>query len=230
MISVNKKESVLSKIIEQLEQPLIEKRFVLKRKNIFERKPDEINRTEQFEIKLAITKGHINLHLILKVIDSKLLKDYNQILKATLLDEKQKYPTNWSQDVIMKSIEQRTKRKVLHELRDWRNIKNDDHSLCEFNQRFSIWVATFYNIEEIENWQEQLVYSTVLSEIYFSHTKDLNYILNNLDCYDDTLKLYLLKENPEKLKEVYKELIQTRTRNKIDTAELEMFYDYLNKF
>ena len=54
-------------------------------------------------------------------------------------------------------------------LTDWRDFKEEKESLADFNDRFSIWVTAFNDINEIPNWKAQLVQSVLFAEKWFSN-------------------------------------------------------------
>lgn len=219
------KTVILDKIKKVLENPLSQKGFKLKNKTIFERINDK-NQQEQYQINLSKNKGYFQLHLILKVIDKQKLKPYNEILSKTLTDNRYKFPPNWKTNDIEDSIKIQTKREELSSLSDWKCLKNENESLEDFNNRFSIWLHSFDELEEIENWQEQLRTSVSLIDKYFNNI-DTEYIIN--DSIGKLLPMFLLKDNREKLNKYYQESREkVLSRNK-EPLELDIFYEYLAK-
>ena len=62
----------------------------------------------------------------------------------------------------------RTSKFRLRMVTDWRHFKEENESLSDFNDRFSIWVTAFNDINEIPNWKAQLVQSVLFTEKWVS--------------------------------------------------------------
>jgi hypothetical protein len=161
--------------------------FVLK-KNIFEK---SLSRKYQYVIDVKRSHNGYSLHLILKLLDKNISKGVNAILEKTLLDKEMEYPKNWTQKDIEYSIKACAKNNTILTLTDWRTFKTTNESLEEFNKKFSIWFCVYNEIEEKENWKEQLYTSFDFSKKWFEMVDNEEYIIENT-IYES---LYLLKTN-----------------------------------
>ena len=106
---------------------------------------------------------------------------------------------------------------------DWRDFKEENESLSDFRDRFSIWVNAFNDINEIPNWKAQLVQSVLFAEKWFSNIQSNpeQWIIDNT--YYPAL--YLLKKQNRiiELDEKYNSFL---AKNSSDD-ELILFYKYL---
>jgi hypothetical protein len=162
-----------------------------------------------------------SLHLILKLFDKNISNGVNALLKKTLFDKDMEYPKNWTQKDIDHSIKFRTKNNAVLWLTDWRMFKQNNETLEEFNKKFSIWFCVFDEIEEKENWKEQLYKSIEYSKMWFEMADNEEYIIEHT-IYES---LYLLKINNriDYLNKKYQgDKIKCNDKN-----ELDIFYKYL---
>ena len=81
-----------------------------------------------------------------------------------MLDKDYDYPKSWDDKMIKQSIKQRLSDFRLGAVTDWRGFKEENESLSDFRDRFSIWVTAFNDINEIPNWKAQLVQSVLFTE------------------------------------------------------------------
>ena len=203
--------------------PLFEQKGFVQKKNIFEFHDSNTNNIYQYEILLSKSKGYFSLHLRLNLFNKPFMKEVNEVLKKVLLDKDYDYPDNWDDRTIKNSIKSRTSNFCLRMLTDWRHFKEENESLADFNDRFSIWVNAFNDINEIPNWKAQLVQSVLFTEKWVLD------IQSNPEQWiiDKTYypALYLLKKQNRiiKLNEKYSYLL---AKNSSDD-ELILFYKYL---
>ena len=160
------KEEVISDIAKVI-GPLFEQKGFVQKKNIFEF--HDSNTIYQYEIRLSKRKGYFSLHLYLNLFNKPFMKEVNKVLEKVLLDKDYDYPDNWDDRTIKNSIKSRTSNFCLRMLTDWRHFKEENESLADFNDRFSIWVNAFNDINEIPNWKAQLVQSVLFAEKWFSN-------------------------------------------------------------
>ena len=203
--------------------PLFEQKGFVQKKNIFEFHDSNTNNIYQYEILLSKSKGYFSLHLRLQLLNKPFMKEVNEVLKKVLLDKDYDYPDNWDDRTIKNSIKSRTSNFCLRMLTDWRHFKEENESLADFNDRFSIWVNAFNDINEIPNWKAQLVQSVLFAEKWFSNIQSNpeQWIIDNT--YYPAL--YLLKKQNRiiELNEKYSYLL---AKNSSDD-ELILFYKYL---
>jgi hypothetical protein len=152
------KDEVISVIVECIKPSFEKIGFNLKRKRFFECEVSQGN-VQQYEINLSQNKGWFSLNLRLNVINKKLMNKVNTVLKNTLLDEAYPYPGIWDKKFIMDSIKLRVSNYYVTGETDWKIFKKDEETLHEFRDRFSIGICSFNNIEEIDNWESQLLQS-----------------------------------------------------------------------
>ena len=157
------KEEVISDIAKVI-GPLFEQKGFVQKKNIFQFHDSNTNNIYQYEIRLSKSKGYFSLHLLLNLLNKPFMKEVNKILEKVLLDKDYDYPDNWDDRTIKNSIKSRTSNFCLRMLTDWRHFKEENESLADFNDRFSIWVNAFNDINEIPNWKAQLVQSVLFTE------------------------------------------------------------------
>ena len=222
MVNNISKEDVINKIVEIIKIPFEEKGFSLKRKRFFERE-DSNGNLLQYEINLSKAKGYFGLHLMLRILNKPMLKKVNVFLKQALQDEMYYFPENWSENDVREVIKGRVGSYTLAGLTDWNEFKKENESWEEFQKNFKIWMCWFDEIEEIANWEKQLLKSIDYAEEWFSVTaKDNEWIINN------TLypALYLLKEEKrfDELNQKYAEFTSQSFRN---VEEIKLFYKYL---
>ena len=119
----------------------------------------------------------------------------------------------------------RTSNFCLSMVTDWRDFKEENESLADFNDRFFIWVTAFNDINEIPNWKAQLVQSVLFTEKWVSdiQSNPEQWIINHT-AYP---ALYLLKKQNRiiELNEKYNYLLK-RSNYK---DELMCFYKYLTE-
>jgi len=220
------KEDIIDKIVATIGPPFEKKGFSLKRKRLFECK-DSHGNVQQYAISLSKLKGWFSLHLSLGIFNKLLLEKVNVILEKALLDEAYPYPDVWDKKLIMDTVKVRTSSSFLTGLTDWRCFKKDDESLQEFNSRFFIWIRSFDSLDEIENWESQLLQSVEYATEWFAVTaKDDEWIIANTE-YP---ALFLLKEKNriDELARKYEKIL-SQARTKEDKEETELFYKYLTE-
>ena len=229
---MNNRNDVLAKIIDVLTDKFSEIGFVHK-KNIFEK---IILPSKKYQYVIDIKRKFSSnlLHLTLRVLDKSIKGGSNVILKKALMDKEMKFPENWAQKDIEYSINGRTKNDVIAALTDWRVFKNPDETLENFNRRFSIWLPNYFNeIDEIENWKDQLLTSIDFSKKWFEQFNDDENYRENI--IKNTLyeSLYLLKldNRVDCLKKKYQEcmLEYAKKYKGWDSRDLELklYYKYL---
>lgn len=217
------KKQVIQTIVEILKPSFDKYGFENKRQRFFEKKEGE--NVYQYEIDLGNPKGHFSLHLKLTLLNSNIRKVYNNVMKNVLADEQIVFPSNWTQKDIDYSIKARTTGKRVAMLTDWRNLKEEDESLENFNSRFSIWLYAFDELNEKENWEEQLLLSVDLAIKWFSKAQTDEYLVKNTDLFG--LCVLKMNGNNEKLELKFNEIIERMKSQKQDTKEVELFFDYL---
>ena len=203
--------------------PLFEQKGFVQKKNKFEFHDNNTNNIYQYEICLSKSKGYFSLHLRLQLLNKPFMKEVNEVLKKVLLDKDYDYPDNWDDRTIKNSIKSRTSNFCLRMLTDWRHFKEENESLADFNDRFSIWVNAFNDINEIPNWKAQLVQSVLFTEkwILDIQSNPEQWIINHT-AYP---ALYLLKKQNRiiELNEKYNYLLKGNNYK----DELMCFYKYL---
>lgn len=201
--------------------PLLEKKGFSRKKNYFEL-DDNIGNTYQYEICLSKNKGHFTLHLRLKLLNKSLMKEVNKVLEKTLLDKDYSYPNNWGDHDIKTSIKTRINDFCLAMVTDWRYFKKENETLEDFRKRFSIWMCVFDDINEIDDWKEQLIESLEFAEKWFLNIGSHQWVIDN------TLypAMYILKKEGKntELNSKYEEVLsKVRTEN-----EAKLFFNYLS--
>ena len=203
--------------------PLFEQKGFVQKKNIFEFHDSNTNNIYQYEILLSKSKGYFSLHLRLNLFNKPFMKEVNEVLKKVLLDKDYDYPDNWDDRTIKNSIKSRTSNFCLRMLTDWRHFKEENESLADFNDRFSIWVNAFNDINEIPNWKAQLVQSVLFTEkwVLDIQSNPEQWIINHT-AYP---ALYILKKQNRiiELNEKYNYLLKGTNYK----DELMYFYKYL---
>ena len=113
----------------------------------------------------------------------------------------------------------------LRMLTDWRDFKEENESLSDFWDRFSIWMSVFDDIKEIPNWKAQLVQSVLFTEkwVLDIQSNPEQWIINRT-AYP---ALYLLKKQNRiiELNEKYNYLL----KRSFYKNELIFFYKYLTE-
>ncbi|EIX6435703.1 hypothetical protein MKU92_004738 [Salmonella enterica] len=218
---MNKSKDDIVLDIAKIISPLLEKKGFSRKKNYFELN-DNVGNTYQYEILLSKNKGHFALHLRLKLLNKSLMKEVNKILEKTLLDKDYSYPNNWEERDIKASIKTRINDFCLTMLTDWRCFKDEGENLDNFRKRFSIWMCVFDDINDIDDWKEQLIESLIFAEKWFLNVGSHQWIVDN------TLypAMYILKKEEKniELNNKYKEVLaKVRSKN-----EAELFFRYLN--
>lgn len=213
---------IVKKITDTINPVFSANGFKLKNKKYFEYNDDKGN-LFQYEINLKKTKGYYSLHLMLNVFNETLMVKVNELLGAVLRSDRYEYPLNWSSELIESTIKSRVKSKLVYSVTDWRIFKKNNESLEEFNSRFSIWFCVFDDIDEKQNWEEQLIESVNMAIAWFFDIYNIEWVINNTD-YPS---LFLLK-NQNKMNELmerYSAILLTSRLKK----EIELFMEYLNK-
>ena len=216
------KEEVISDIAKVI-GPLFEQKGFVQKKNIFQFHDSNTNNIYQYEIRLSKSKGYFSLHLLLNLLNKPFMKEVNKVLEKVLLDKDYDYPDNWDDRTIKNSIKSRTSNFCLRMLTDWRHFKEENESLADFNDRFSIWVNAFNDINEIPNWKAQLVQSVLFTEkwVLDIQSNPEQWIINHT-AYP---ALYLLKKQNRiiELNEKYNYLLKGNNYK----DELMCFYKHL---
>ena len=131
------KDEVISDIAKVI-GPLFEQKGFVQKKNIFEFHDTNTNNIYQYEILLSKRKGYFSLHLRLNLLNKPFMKEVNEILKKVLLDKDYDYPKSWDDKMVKQSIKQRFSDFRLGAVTDWRDFKEENESLADFRDRFSI--------------------------------------------------------------------------------------------
>ena len=216
------KDEVISDIAKVI-GPLFEQKGFVQKKNIFEFHDSNTNNIYQYEIRLSKRKGYFSLHLRLNLLNKPFMKEVNEVLKKVWLDEDFIRLEDSSDEMIKYAMKLRLSNFSLGMLTDWRDFKEENESLSDFNDRFFIWVTAFNDINEIPNWKAQLVQSVLFTEKWVSD------IQSNPEQWiiDHTIyqALYLLKKQNRiiELNEKYNYSLTLYKSNN----ELIFFYKYL---
>ena len=221
MVKITKDEVILdmAKVI----GPLFEQKGFVQKKNIFEFHDSNTNNIYQYEILLSKSKGYFSLHLRLNLLNKPFMKEVNEVLKKVWLDEDFIRLEDSSDEMIKYAMKLRLSNFSLGMVTDWRDFKEENESLSDFRDRFSIWMCVFDDINEIPNWKAQLVQSVLFTEkwVLDIQSNPEQWIINKT--YYPAL--YLLKKQNRiiKLNEKYSYLL---AKNSSDD-ELILFYKYL---
>ena len=203
--------------------PLFEQKGFVQKKNIFEFHDSNTNNIYQYEILLSKSKGYFSLHLRLNFLNKPFMKEVNEVLKKVWLDEDFIRLEDSSDEMIKYAMKLRLSNFSLGMLTDWRDFKEENESLSDFWDRFSIWFSVFDDINEIPNWKAQLVQSVLFTEKWVSdiQSNPEQWIINHT-AYP---ALYLLKKQNRiiELNEKYNYLLK-RSNYK---DELMYFYKHL---
>ena len=203
--------------------PLFEQKGFVQKKNIFEFHDSNTNNIYQYEICLSKRKGYFSLHLYLNLFNKPFMKEVNEVLKKVLLDKDYDYLEGWDDKSKKSTIKSRLSDFKLGMLADWRGFKEENESLSDFWDRFSIWMCVFDDIKEIPNWKAQLVQSVLFTEkwVLDIQSNPEQWIINRA-AYP---ALYLLKKQNRiiELNEKYNYLLK-RSNYK---DELMYFYKHL---
>ena len=224
MTTMNKttKDEVISDIAKVI-GPLFEQKGFVQKKNIFEFHDSNTNNIYQYEILLSKRKGYFSLHLRLNLLNKPFMKEVNKVLEKVLLDKDYDYLEGWDDKSKKSTIKSRLSNFRLRMLTDWRDFKEENESLSDFRDRFSIWICVFDDINEIPNWKAQLVQSVLFTEKWVSdiQSNPEQWIINHT-AYP---ALYLLKKQNRiiELNEKYNYSLTLYKSNN----ELIFFYKYL---
>lgn len=217
------KKDIISKIVETIRTTFEQDGFKLKVPNKFvKRNGDSLY---IYEICVTNLKTHFSLHLKLKLQNKSISTGVNNVLKKVLKNPGIKYPSNFSNKVIEDIFKGRTSNKDVYGLTDWRLFKEDEQTLNDFNERFSIWFSTFEKIENRMNWQTELLQSVDYAKSWFLLVDNDAYLIK----HTDYVAMYLLKKqnNTKGVEAKYKEIYNRMKTLGQDTQELELFYKYL---
>lgn len=217
------KKDIISKIVETIRTTFEQDGFKLKMPNKFvKRNGDSLY---IYEICVTNLKTHFSLHLKLKLQNKSISTGVNNVLKKVLKNPGIKYPSNFSNKVIEDIFKGRTSNKDVYGLTDWRLFKEDEQTLNDFNERFSIWFSTFEKIENRMNWQTELLKSVDYAKSWFLLVDNDAYLIK----HTDYVAMYLLKKqnNTKEVEAKYKEIYNRMKTLGQDTQELELFYKYL---
>jgi len=217
------KKDIISKIVETIRTTFEQDGFKLKMPNKFvKRNGDSLY---IYEICVTNLKTHFSLHLKLKLQNKSISTGVNNVLKKVLKNPGIKYPSNFSNKVIEDIFKGRTSNKDVYGLTDWRLFKEDEQTLNDFNERFSIWFSTFEKIENRMNWQTELLKSVDYAKSWFLLVDNDAYLIK----HTDYVAMYLLKKqnNTKGVEAKYKEIYNRMKTLGQDTQELELFYKYL---
>ena len=205
--------------------PLFEQKGFVQKKNIFEFHDSNTNNIYQYEILLSKSKGYFSLHLRLNLLNKPFMKEVNKVLKKVWLDGDFIRLEDRSDETIKSAMKVRTSNFCLSMVTDWRGFKEENESLSDFWDRFSIWFSVFDDINEIPNWKAQLVQSVLFTEKWISdiQSNPEQWIINNT--YYSAL--YLLKKQNRiiELNEKYNYLL----KRSFYKNELIFFYKYLTE-
>lgn len=217
------KKDIISKIVETIKTTFEQDGFKLKVPNKFvKRNGDSLY---IYEICVTNLKTHFSLHLKLKLQNKSISTGVNNVLKKVLKNPGIKYPSNFSNKVIEDIFKGRTSNKDVYGLTDWRLFKEDEQTLNDFNERFSIWFSTFEKLENRMNWQTELLQSVDYAKSWFLLVDNDAYLIK----HTDYVAMYLLKKqnNTKGVEAKYKEIYNRMKTLGQDTQELELFYKYL---
>ena len=217
------KKDLISKIVETIRTTFEQDGFKLKVPNKFvKRNGDSLY---IYEICVTNLKTHFSLHLKLKLQNKSISTGVNNVLKKVLKNPGIKYPSNFSNKVIEDIFKGRTSNKDVYGLTDWRLFKEDEQTLNDFNERFSIWFSTFEKLENRMNWQTELLQSVDYAKSWFLLVDNDAYLIK----HTDYVAMYLLKKqnNTKGVEAKYKEIYNRMKTLGQDTQELELFYKYL---
>jgi hypothetical protein len=216
------KDDIFKEITDVIAPAFASKGFQLRKNNLFEYNDSEGN-LFQYEINLSKQKGYFSLHLMLNVFNKNIMEPINKILESVLRDDEYDYPDNWDDACLESTIKFRIKNKYLCGVTDWRCFKNEEESLSDFRDRFSIWFCVFDELDEKLNWKNQLIESVNMATYWFFEVYNKDWIIANTE-YPS---LYLLKKENrlDELKERYASIFpKARLKD-----ELELFMKYLEK-
>ena len=217
------KKDIISKIVETIRTTFEQDGFKLKVPNKFvKRNGDSLY---IYEICVTNLKTHFSLHLKLKLQNKSISTGVNNVLKKVLKNPGIKYPSNFSNKVIEDIFKGRTSNKDVYGLTDWRLFKEDEQTLNDFNERFSIWFSTFEKLENRMNWQTELLQSVDYAKSWFLLVDNDAYLIK----HTDYVAMYLLKKqnNTKGVEAKYKEIYNRMKTLGQDTQALELFYKYL---
>ena len=217
------KKDIISKIVETIKTTFEQDGFKLKVPNKFvKRNGDSLY---IYEIYVTNLKTHFSLHLKLKLQNKSISTGVNNVLKKVLKNPGIKYPSNFTDKVIDGIFKGRTSNKDVYGLTDWRLFKEDEQTLNDFNERFSIWFSTFEKLENRMNWQTELLQSVDYAKSWFLLVDNDAYLIK----HTDYVAMYLLKKqnNTKGVEAKYKEIYNRMKTLGQDTQELELFYKYL---
>ena len=217
------KKDIINKIVETIRTTFEQDGFKLKVPNKFvKRNGDSLY---IYEICVTNLKTHFSLHLKLKLQNKSISTGVNNVLKKVLKNPGIKYPSNFTNKVIEDIFKGRTSNKDVYGLTDWRLFKEDEQTLNDFNERFSIWFSTFEKLENRMNWQTELLQSVDYAKSWFLLVDNDAYLIK----HTDYVAMYLLKKqnNTKGVEAKYKEIYNRMKTFGQDTQELELFYKYL---
>ena len=217
------KKDIINKIVETIRTTFEQDGFKLKVPNKFvKRNGDSLY---IYEICVTNLKTHFSLHLKLKLQNKSISTGVNNVLKKVLKNPGIKYPSNFTNKVIEDIFKGRTSNKDVYGLTDWRLFKEDEQTLNDFNERFSIWFSTFEKLENRMNWQTELLQSVDYAKRWFLLVDNDAYLIK----HTDYVAMYLLKKqnNTKEVEAKYKEIYNRMKTLGQDTQELELFYKYL---
>lgn len=217
------KKDIISKIVETIRTTFEQDGFKLKVPNKFvKRNGDSLY---IYEICVTNLKTHFSLHLKLKLQNKSISTGVNNVLKKVLKNPGIKYPSNFTNKVIEDIFKGRTSNKDVYGLTDWRLFKEDEQTLNDFNERFSIWFSTFEKLENRMNWQTELLQSVDYAKSWFLLVDNDAYLIK----HTDYIAMYLLKKqnNTKGVEAKYKKIYNRMKTLGQDTQELELFYKYL---
>ena len=221
MVKITKDEVILD--IAKVIGPLFEQKGFVQKKNIFEFHDSNTNNIYQYEILLSKSKGYFSLHLRLNLLNKPFMKEVNEVLKKVWLDEDFIRLEDSSDEMIKYAMKLRLSNFSLGMVTDWRDFKEENESLSDFRDRFSIWMCVFDDINEIPNWKAQLVQSVLFTEKWVLDIQsNLEQWIINHTTYP---ALYLLKKQ-NRIIELNEKYNYSLTSYDADD-ELIYFYKYL---
>lgn len=227
------KKEILNQIVSVLEKPFSVHGFRYVKRGRFECVTSDGNTRQQYNISLVGKYGCLSAHLAMSVENKVLLKDYDGLYKETLIFTYRNFEENWRNECIKRL--QKNRYYSLCGLTDWRELKEENETLENFNTRFSLWLTPYFqDLEDLNRilkekrsptWQEQCLTSISLFLKYFKKTENINWIIDNTEYQG----LFLLKQmgQVEEAENKYNSLLERMRKYKNNTESIEYFYELL---
>ena len=228
------KNEILQQIVDILETPFLRHEFWYKKKGIFERIEPNTGSKQQYRITLSKAKGFFRLHLFLDLNNAEMLKEYDSLLKEVRVNSYVGFPEEFREKCIKEL--RKIKYHSLIGLTDWRELRNKNETVEDFNNRFILWFCAFDELNELNTYksptkvltpplEKQLMTSIDLCLKFFKQTENIGYIIEKT-FYQG---LFLLKQQGKKneLQNKYNAYIEDARKYKINTNDEECFYKLL---